>query len=185
MRRLFGGARASAPCVVFIDELYALAPHRGGGSDDGGGGSGTGAAERVVKQTLTDLDGVDDRRAVFVVTATNCPDMIDTAMLRSGRLDKLLYVALPDGPSRAAVLRTLTRRTPLAADVDVGGVAANPRAARFSGADLGAVVRKAALCVLREQEAAAADGGGGRDEQDFRVVARHFDDALNRVFPSE
>eukprot|EP00168_Porphyra_purpurea_P001312 TRINITY_DN11630_c0_g1_i1.p2 TRINITY_DN11630_c0_g1~~TRINITY_DN11630_c0_g1_i1.p2 ORF type:complete len:225 (-),score=81.46 TRINITY_DN11630_c0_g1_i1:48-722(-) len=112
--------------------------------------------------------------------------MIDPAMLRPGRLDKLLYVPLPDGAGRAAILRTLTRRTPLGGDVDVGAVAADGRAERFSGADLGALVREAALCVLREAEAGGGGGGGGEGGggEDLRVAARHFDDALNRVFPS-
>jgi len=191
VRRLFGRARASAPCVVFFDELDALAPRRGGGAE---GGAASGAAERVVNQLLTELDGVDDRRAVYVVAATNRPDMIDPAMLRPGRLDKLLYVPLPDGAGRAAILRTLTRRTPLGGDVDVAAVAADARAARFSGADLGALVREAALCVLREAEAGGGGGGGGGGGngggdgggggEDLRVAARHFDDALGRVFPS-
>ncbi|GAB0493830.1 hypothetical protein MMPV_005116 [Pyropia vietnamensis] len=162
VRRLFARARASAPCVVFFDELDALAPRRGGGdpggAGGGGGGGSSGAAERVVNQLLTELDGVDDRRAVYVVAATNRPDMIDPAMLRPGRLDKLLYVPLPDAVGRAAVLATLTRRTPLGGDVDVAAIAADPRTERFSGADLGALVREAALGVLRETAAVNPTG---------------------------
>lgn len=92
VRRVFERARASAPCVIFFDELDALAPRRGGGDGDGGseGGSGGGVSERVVNQLLTELDGLESRRSVFVVAATNRPELIDPAMLRPGRLDKRL-----------------------------------------------------------------------------------------------
>ncbi|KAK1864444.1 hypothetical protein I4F81_006990 [Pyropia yezoensis] len=113
---------------------------------------------------LTELDGVDDRRAVYVVAATNRPDMIDPAMLRPGRLDKLLYVPLPDAASRAAVLATLTRQTPLGDDVDVVAIAADARAERFSGADLGALVREAALgSVHRLKTSPSSSASAGRE----------------------
>jgi ribosome biogenesis ATPase len=98
VRALFARARASAPCVVFFDELDALAPRRGAGGADGGGG---GVSERVVNQLLTEMDGLDARRDVFVLAATNRPDIIDPAMLRPGRLEKLVYVPRPAPANRS------------------------------------------------------------------------------------
>ena len=93
MRQVFQRARASFPCVVFFDELDALAPRRSGGASGDTGGNGV--SERVVNQLLTDMDGLDGRRNVFVIAAMHRSDVIDPAMLRPGRLDKLLYVPLP------------------------------------------------------------------------------------------
>jgi len=150
VRSLFQRARASSPCIVFFDELDALAPRRGGGGGDGGGGSSSGSVtERVVNQLLTEMDGLESRRDVFVVAATNRPDIIDPAMLRPGRLDKLLYVPLPSRRDRAAILRTQVRSMPLGDDVDFDALAGDPRASRFSGADLAALVREAAVGVLK------------------------------------
>jgi ribosome biogenesis ATPase len=151
VRSLFQRARASSPCIIFFDELDALAPRRGGGSDGGGGSSGSGSnvTERVVNQLLTEMDGLESRRDVFVVAATNRPDIIDPAMLRPGRLDKLLFVPLPTPKDRAAILRTQARRMPLGGDVDFDTLASHPKAARFSGADLAALVREAAVGVLK------------------------------------
>ena len=195
VRRLFARARASAPCVVFFDELDALAPRRGG---PGGAGAGGGnVTERVVNQLLTELDGLEARRDVFVVAATNRPDIIDPAMLRPGRLDKLLYVPLPTAEERARILATQTRRTPLADDVDLTALACHSRCARFSGADLAGLVREAAVSALREYlaspacaaadaAASAVDGGVRVNDasQSIQVYHRHFVDALGRAFPS-
>lgn len=116
VRQVFARAATSAPCIIFFDELDALAPRRGG---PGGGSSGNNVTERVVNQLLTELDGLEERRDVFVVAATNRPDIIDPAMLRPGRLDKLIYVPLPTREERALILATHARRMPLAADVDI------------------------------------------------------------------
>ena len=108
VRQVFSRARAAAPCVLFFDELDALAPRRG--SD-----TSSGPAERVVNQLLTEMDGVDGRHGVYLVAATNRPDIIDPALLRPGRLEKILYVPLPAPDGRCSILRALTRTTPLAA----------------------------------------------------------------------
>ena len=159
VRALFGRARASAPCIIFFDELDALAPRRGGGGG-GGGGESSGVTERVVNQLLTEMDGLETRRDVFVIAATNRPDIIDPAMLRPGRLDKLLFVPLPSATERAAILRTQTRRMPLGPDIDFDALAADALSARFSGADLAALTREAAVAVLRGYFA-ESDGGCG------------------------
>lgn len=164
VRLLFARGRASAPCVIFFDELDALVPTRG--SD-----AGSQASERVVNQMLTEMDGLDGRRNVFVIAATNRPDIIDPAMMRPGRLDKLLYVPLPTESARVDILRTAARKTPLASDVDLGAVAADARCDGFSGADLAALVREAAVNSLRV--------GSTR-----QVHAEHFEAALKTVLPS-
>ena len=160
VRVLFARARAASPCVLFFDELDSLAPRRGG--------EGNQASERVVNQLLTEMDGLESRSATFVVAATNRPDMIDPAMLRPGRLDKLLYVPLPPPDGRAAILATLTRKTPLAPEVDVAAIAASARCGGFSGADLASLVREACVAALKGNMAAfaradaeAAPVGGG------------------------
>jgi ribosome biogenesis ATPase len=185
VRQVFTRARASAPCIIFFDELDALAPRRGSG---GGGG---GVSERVVNQLLTELDGLEARRDVYVVAATNRPDMIDPAMLRPGRLDKLLFVPLPDADGRASIIKTHTRKTPIGPGVDVSKVARDARCDRFSGADLAGLVREAALSALRERLASeegpeAAAGSSPRSSAHVHVVvqASHFERALSRVRPS-
>jgi len=167
VRLLFARGRASAPCVIFFDELDALVPRRG--SD-----SGSQATERLVNQMLTEMDGLEGRRQVFVIAATNRPDIIDPAMLRPGRLDKLLYVPLPTPHARVDILRAATRRTPLGSDVSLPDLAHDPRCNGFSGADLAALVREAAVNALRD------------DDHDItpQVRAAHFDAALSSVLPS-
>eukprot|EP00742_Colponemidia_sp_Colp-10_P009527 GILJ01010394.1.p1 GENE.GILJ01010394.1~~GILJ01010394.1.p1 ORF type:complete len:911 (+),score=157.01 GILJ01010394.1:68-2800(+) len=166
VRTLFERARASAPCVIFFDELDALCPRRGH--------EGNVATERVVNQLLTELDGLESRRNVFVVAATNRPDIIDPAMLRPGRLDKLLYVQLPTTADRIDILRTVTKKMPIS-NVDVEKIATDSRCQGFSGADLYALAREAATEALRQTE-------GSTDVP--RVTHEHFEYALNRVLPS-
>lgn len=103
----------------------------------------------MVNQLLTELDGATARESVFVIAATNRPDIIDPALLRPGRLDKTLYVPLPDAAGRASILAAVARRTPLAADVDLAGLAASEVCRGFSGADLASLVREAAVAALK------------------------------------
>lgn len=155
VRQVFARARASAPCVIFFDELDALCPKRGGAEGEGGGGNGV--SERVVNQLLTELDGLETRRDVYIIAATNRLELIDDAMLRPGRLGKLLYVPLPTVSDRVSILTALTRKisVKLASDgheggVDLAAVGSDPRCEGFSGADLAALVREAGLAVVRE-----------------------------------
>eukprot|EP00276_Gloeochaete_wittrockiana_P005799 CAMPEP_0184662832 /NCGR_PEP_ID=MMETSP0308-20130426/45141_1 /TAXON_ID=38269 /ORGANISM="Gloeochaete witrockiana, Strain SAG 46.84" /LENGTH=771 /DNA_ID=CAMNT_0027105117 /DNA_START=76 /DNA_END=2391 /DNA_ORIENTATION=+ len=171
VRQVFQRGRASAPCIVFFDELDALCPRRGGGD-------GNGSTERVVNQLLTEMDGVDARTNVFVIAATNRPDMIDAAMLRPGRLEKLLYVSLPTAEGRLAILRTATRRTPLAPDVSLEVIAQDPRTQGFSGADLSALIREACVATLR------STSSNNMTPSELRVSAEHFTIALDKVSPS-
>lgn len=138
VRTVFERARASAPCIVFFDELDSLCAARSS--------EGNGATERVVNQLLTELDGVGERRKVFVVAATNRPDIIDPAMMRPGRLDRVIYVPLPDETGRFDILMKVSKKTPLAQDVDFGLISKNTQG--FSGADLSQLIREATLKAL-------------------------------------
>lgn len=102
-------ARQAAPCVLFFDELDSIAKARGGNIGDGGG-----AADRVINQILTEMDGMSTKKNVFIIGATNRPDIIDPAILRPGRLDQLIYIPLPDEKSRVAILKANLRKSPVA-----------------------------------------------------------------------
>lgn len=145
VRQLFARAATSAPCVIFFDELDALCPRRASDGDSSG-------ASRIVNQLLTEMDGLEARKDVFVIAATNRPDVIDGAMMRPGRLDILISVDLPDAKGREEILKAVcfSQKSPLADDVDLKGVASDPRCEGFSGADLAALVKDAALHVLHD-----------------------------------
>lgn len=140
VRQVFSRARASAPCIIFFDEIDALCPKRG--SD------GNQVTERVVNALLAEMDGVDHRRSVYVIAATNRPDIIDPAMLRAGRLEKLLYVPLPKEAEKLSILNALTRKTPLDEKVDLKTIAYSEEVKYFSGADMQAMVKEAALSAI-------------------------------------
>jgi ribosome biogenesis ATPase len=173
VRTVFERARSSSPCIVFFDELDSLVPRRG--SDHGGGG-GSGVSERVVNQLLTEMDGLDSRRSVFVIAATNRPELIDPAMLRPGRLDKLLYVPLPTAPERVSILKALAVKVALAADVDLAAIGGSGRAEGYSGADCAALLREAGLAVMKENNV--------NGTVPLCIMAKHFDLAFHAVIPS-
>lgn len=142
------------------------------------------------RQLLTEMDGVDGRAGVYLIAATNRPDIIDPALLRPGRLDKMLYVPLPDPGGRASILTALTRGTPLHPDVRLPALAASPRLEGFSGADLAALVREACVAALKEQ---LASGGaaevvqgpaGAEPGPPPLVLQRHLEQAMQTVQPS-
>lgn len=143
VRDVFDKARAAAPCVMFFDELDSIAKARGGGGGDAGG-----AGDRVLNQILTEMDGMNAKKNVFVIGATNRPDQIDPALLRPGRLDQLIYIPLPDEVSRMAILEAQLRKSPVAADVDLNLLAKATQG--FSGADLGEICQRAAKLAIRE-----------------------------------
>ena len=118
VRELFRRAREAAPALVFLDEVDALAPVRGQSTDSG-------VADRVVAALLTELDGIEGLRDVVVVGATNRPDLVDPALLRPGRMGRLVFVPPPDAAARAAILRAASKRTPLGPGVDLDAVAAD------------------------------------------------------------
>ncbi|MBQ1029400.1 AAA family ATPase [Micromonospora parva] len=163
VRELFRRAREAAPTLIFLDEVDALAPVRGQATDGG-------TTDRVVAALLTELDGIETLRNVVVVGATNRPDLVDPALLRPGRLERLVYVPPPDGPARAEILRAASRQVPLAPDVDLAAL--GDELTGFSAADCAALVREAALAAMRESLAAAT------------VTAEHVSAARSRVRPS-
>jgi transitional endoplasmic reticulum ATPase len=139
--RLFARARQVAPCIIFIDELDALVPARGGGVGE------PQATERVVNTLLAEMDGIEEMQSVVVIGATNRPNLIDPALLRPGRLDELVYVTVPDAAGRRRILDIHTAKMPLAGDVDLDAIAR--RAERFTGADLEDLTRRAGMTALR------------------------------------
>jgi transitional endoplasmic reticulum ATPase len=163
VRELFRRAREAAPTLVFLDEVDALAPVRGQATDGG-------TADRVVAALLTELDGVETLRNVVVVGATNRPDLVDPALLRPGRLERLVYVPPPDAEARTEILRAATRNVPLAEGVDLPAL--GTELDRFSAADCAALVREAALAAMRESLTAST------------VTAEHVAAARSRVRPS-
>jgi transitional endoplasmic reticulum ATPase len=146
VRELFRRARDSAPSLVFLDEVDALAPRRGQSFDSG-------VTDRVVAALLTELDGIDPLRDVVVLGATNRPDLIDPALLRPGRLERLVFVEPPDTAARREILRTAGKSIPLSADVDLDEVAAGLNG--YSAADCVALLREAALTAMRRSIDAA------------------------------
>jgi len=163
MRKVFERARQVAPCVVFFDEIDALAGRRG--MDQG-----TRVTERVLNQLLAEMDGLEDLNDVLVIGATNRPDMLDTALLRPGRFDKILLVNAPEEDGRLQILQIHTSKMPVAKDVNLKEVA--KETIGYTGADLEAVVREAAYFALRENIASE------------QVKKKHFLEALKKVKPS-
>ncbi|KAM8738841.1 nuclear valosin-containing protein-like isoform 1-T1 [Acanthopagrus schlegelii] len=186
VRQVFQRGRNSAPCVIFFDEIDALCPRRSGHE--------SGASVRVVNQLLTEMDGLETRRQVFIMAATNRPDIIDPAILRPGRLDKTLYVGLPPPADRHAILLTITKggtKPPLEQDVCLEEIASDERCDCFSGADLTALIREASVNALRaylKSQHSSASSFGHTDSSgslaDIRVSKQNFDDAFKKVRPS-
>ncbi|MFE3293411.1 AAA family ATPase [Rhodococcus sp. NPDC059234] len=158
VRELFQRARDSAPSMIFLDEVDALAPRRGQSTDSG-------VTDRVVAALLTELDGVEPLRDVVVLGATNRPDLIDPALLRPGRLERLVFVPPPDAQARREILRTSGRSVPLADDVDLDALAEELDG--YSAADCSALLREAALAAMRRSvdaaDVTAADVASARE----------------------
>merc|ERR1740123_1449189 len=144
VRDLFDKARQASPCVIFFDEMDSIAKGRGGG----GGGGASEAGDRVINQILTEIDGVGDRKSVFVIGATNRPDILDSAIMRPGRLDQLIYIPLPDYDSRLSIFQANLRKSPVAEDVDLAALANLTEG--FSGADITEVCQRACKFAIRE-----------------------------------
>ncbi|KAF7838299.1 cell division cycle protein 48-like protein [Senna tora] len=143
VREIFDKARQSAPCVLFFDELDSIATQRGSSVGDAGG-----AADRVLNQLLTEMDGMTAKKTVFIIGATNRPDIIDPALLRPGRLDQLIYIPLPDENSRLQIFKACLRKSPLSKDVDLAALARFTHG--FSGADITEICQRACKYAIRE-----------------------------------
>ncbi|KAK9901936.1 hypothetical protein M0R45_001807 [Rubus argutus] len=142
VREIFDKARASAPCVLFFDELDSIATQRGSSVGDSGG------ADRVLNQLLTEMDGVSAKKTVFIIGATNRPDIIDPALLRPGRLDQLLYIPLPDEESRYQIFKSCLRKSPVSKYVDLRALAKYTTG--FSGADITEICQRACKYAIRD-----------------------------------
>ncbi|EER06132.1 AAA ATPase, putative [Perkinsus marinus ATCC 50983] len=171
IRQVFQRAATSSPCVIFFDEIDAIVPSRQNSDSSQ-------SSERVVNQLLSELDGMNSRREVFVIAATNRPDIIDPAILRPGRLGRLLYVPLPDEPGRADILATLLKKLPVSDDVDVKELGA--RTVRFSGADLANLVREASMRAVKR----IIQDGKGQSMNTELITVEDFTDVLGKLSPS-
>ncbi|ODR81440.1 AAA family ATPase [Haladaptatus sp. W1] len=177
VREVFSKARENAPTVVFFDEIDSIATERG---RDGGGG--TQVSERVVSQLLTELDGLEELEDVVVIATSNRPDLIDSALLRPGRLDRHVHVPVPDEEARLAIFEVHTRHKPLADDVDLEELAEQTDG--YVGADIEAVCREAAMAASREFIESVSPDDIGESVGNVRITAEHFEDALGEVTPS-
>merc|ERR1712165_239801 len=183
VRDIFDKARSAAPCVLFFDELDSIAKSRGGSVGDAGG-----AADRVINQVLTEMDGMGAKKNVFIIGATNRPDIIDGAILRPGRLDQLIYIPLPDEGSRTSILKSNLRKTPVSSDVHLDYIAKVTKG--FSGADLTEICQRAVKLAIREnieadikRERERQAAGTAMDVDDganevAEVSKRHFEEAM-------
>jgi len=164
IREVFRKGRTAAPAIIFFDELDSIVPRRGMGYAD------SGVSERVISQLLTEIDGIEALQNVAVVAATNRPDILDPAVLRPGRFDRLIYVPAPDEQSLLQILKIHTRGMPLTKDVNLSELARNM--AGYSGADVEAVCREAAMNALR------------RDIDSKQVTLQDFKEAMVKIKPS-
>jgi len=163
MRKIFERARQVSPCIVFFDEIDSLAGKRGNET-------GTKVTERVLNQLLAEMDGLEDMNDILIIGATNRPDMLDPALLRPGRFDRILLVNAPEEEGRKMILDIHTKKMPLAKNVNLKDVA--KKTIGFTGADLEGLVREAAMLALRENMSSK------------EVKKKHFDEALKKIKPS-
>ncbi|MFC4439793.1 MULTISPECIES: CDC48 family AAA ATPase [Natrialbaceae] len=178
VRDVFQRARQNAPTIVFFDEIDAIAPERGGSFDSR-------VTERVVSQLLTELDGIEDLKNVFVLGATNRPDIVDRALLRPGRLEKTVYVPTPDLEARREIFGVHTRGVPLTDDVDLDELAEETDG--YTGSDIEAIIREASMLSMDgvvtsiegDEDASADDISAAADE--LTVTSAHFGQAMQKI----
>lgn len=176
VRETFRKARQAAPVVLFFDEIDSITPARGSGLGD------SHVTERVISQILSEMDGLEALHNVVVIAATNRPDIIDPALLRPGRFDRMVEIGMPDKDARLEILKIHAKDRPLSDDVDLGSIAA--RSDGYSGADLAAVCNEAVMLAIREY----VFSGKPQEEDEikkYKVGKKHFDDAIKKVKPSK
>eukprot|EP00559_Dactyliosolen_fragilissimus_P001916 CAMPEP_0184866088 /NCGR_PEP_ID=MMETSP0580-20130426/20747_1 /TAXON_ID=1118495 /ORGANISM="Dactyliosolen fragilissimus" /LENGTH=972 /DNA_ID=CAMNT_0027365565 /DNA_START=324 /DNA_END=3242 /DNA_ORIENTATION=- len=186
VRELFDKARAASPCILMFDEMDSIAKARG----SGGGGSSE-AGDRVINQILTEIDGVGARKNVFVIGATNRPDILDPAVIRPGRLDQLIYIPLPDLKSRLSIFQAALRKAPIDSDISMEVLARSTHG--FSGADITEICTSASKLAIREailheedrlKKVAAGtleEDEGKMEEKDMLITKRHFNFAMSKA----
>lgn len=176
VREVFRKARQAAPCIVFFDEIDAIAPTRGGM------GSDSHVTERVISQLLTELDGLEVLSNVIIIAATNRPDIIDAALLRPGRFDRLLYVPPPEKESRIKIFKIHTSKKPLADDVKIETLAADTEG--YTGADIAALASAAVMLALREHIEKYKDPKKAESAKtELKLHMKHFEEAMKKIRP--
>ncbi|MEM3382673.1 MAG: CDC48 family AAA ATPase [Nitrososphaerales archaeon] len=176
VREIFRKAKQTAPSIIFFDEIDSIVPTRGGGYGD------SHVTERVISQFLTEMDGLEELRGVVIIAATNRPDIIDPALLRPGRFDKLLYVPLPDFEARKEILKIHLNKKPLAEDIDIDELA--KRTEDYTGADLAAICNTAVMLAIREHIIGNKDPENVKKNfKNIKLYKRHFEEALKKVKP--
>ncbi|HEY3526768.1 MAG TPA: CDC48 family AAA ATPase [Nitrososphaeraceae archaeon] len=177
VREVFRKARQAAPCLIFFDEVDAIAPRRGGSF-----GGDSHVTERLISQLLTELDGLEILTNVVVIAATNRPDIIDPALLRPGRFDRLLYVPPPDRDSRLQIIKIHTKKKPLADDVDTNQLAGGTEG--YTGADIASLSSAAVMLALREHVSKYKDPKEADSHiQELKIHMRHFEEAMKKIRP--
>ena len=176
VRETFRKARQAAPAIIFFDEIDSIVPARGSSFDSG-------VTERVVSQILTELDGLEELKNVVVVAATNRPELIDPALLRPGRLDRLIYIRPPDQREREVIFSIHTKGKPLSPEVEVGKLA--ERTEGYVGADIEAICREAAMLALRDLIMPGMEREEVKELSHTVVIKNdHFEEAFNIVRPT-
>src|SRR6476469_6728965 len=176
VREVFRKSRQAAPCIIFFDEIDAIAPARGRDSGD------SNVTERVISQFLTEMDGLEILTNVVVIGATNRPDIIDPALLRPGRFDRILYVPPPDRESRLQILKIHTKKKPLAEDVNIEDLA--DKTDGYTGADIASLSSAAVMLSLREHIKKYPDPKEAeKHNQDLKISMKHFEDAMKKIRP--
>jgi transitional endoplasmic reticulum ATPase len=177
VREVFRKARQAAPCIIFFDEVDAIAPRRGGGI-----GGDSHVTERLISQLLTELDGLEILTNVIVIAATNRPDIIDPALLRPGRFDRLLDVPPPDRDSRLQIITIHTKKKPLAEDVNLEQLADHTDG--YTGADIASLSSAAVMLALREHVSKYKDPKEADSHiQELKIHMKHFEEAMKKIRP--
>lgn len=178
VRDLFDKARQAAPCILFFDEIDSLASTRGSSLGDA-----SGASDRVLNQLLIEIDGIAERNNIYIIAATNRPDILDKALMRPGRFDKHIYIPLPDYESRLHIFRAVLRNTPVQGDVDLSQLAAITKG--FSGADINEICQTAIQQAIREYISSRSPVEAQSEAMDveeslesYMLTRSHFEQAM-------
>src|SRR5215831_20559568 len=176
VREIFRKARQAAPCIIFFDEIDSIAPSRGADFGD------SHVTERVISQLLTELDGLEILTNVIVIAATNRPDIVDPALLRPGRFDRILYVPPPDRNSRIQIIKIHTKKKPLAEDVKVEALADHTDG--YTGADIASLSSAAVMLALREHVTKyQSPEEAKKNVQELKIHMRYFEEAMKKIRP--
>ncbi len=170
VREIFRKARQAAPCIIFFDEVDALVPRRGNG------GSESHVTENVVSQILTEIDGLEELHNVLIIGATNRLDIVDEALLRPGRFDRIIEVPKPDNKGREQIFRIHTKKKPLAEDVSITKLVELTEG--FSGAEIASVANRAAIAALKRYV-----GGKSENIKEIQVTQQDLVEAIDKVRP--